>query len=179
MGNKYTGISADFIIKLHPTSASRGWGKSVRSHPFWYVEYWVDDKYLRNSLVLGAKGIISLLGKYGKSLSDFSWEIEKSDLIYSAPWTPQKEVENCIYFIHAIGTERIKIGWAAILSVRLYNLSCSSPFPLKVLCAIPGSRTDEAELHRRFDKIRVHNEWFLYTDELMEFIKSLKNSSLI
>lgn len=73
-----------------------------------------------------------------------------------------------IYFIQAGGF--VKIGSTSDLAERLRTLQCANPMDLKVLATIPGGRTEEAALHRRFATSIHRNEWFNLTSDLISFI---------
>ncbi len=80
-----------------------------------------------------------------------------------------------IYFIEAIGLERIKIGVTNNLSHRLGILQACSPIRLKVLLAMPGTTQTEAGFHRRFAAFRLHGEWFQATARLRDAIRALQS----
>ena len=88
---------------------------------------------------------------------------------------PGIDAKNCVYFIEAVGSGRVKIGKADLLGARLAGLSCASPFPLRVLLTVPGAEDEESELHERFAHLRVHREWFLLQGELLDYIEEHTN----
>ena len=76
-----------------------------------------------------------------------------------------------IYFIQGSETKRIKIGYSVNPKARLQSLSASEP--LTLLKTIPGNAEEEKKLHKRFQHLRRHGEWFEADEELIQFIKSL------
>ena len=83
------------------------------------------------------------------------------------------DTSDCVYFIEAVGSGRVKIGIASTsLKGRMSGIACHSPFPLNVLLTIPGGGKEERELHKRFAHLRVHREWFLLQGELLDYIES-------
>lgn len=73
----------------------------------------------------------------------------------------------CVYFI---GNHRaVKIGVSHDISRRLGEVDRGYE-PVKVLLLIPGSYSEERELHDRFGDLSIRKEWFLHTDALAEFI---------
>ncbi len=68
-----------------------------------------------------------------------------------------------VYIVEAVGAGRVKIGWTggSILR-RLPELQVCSPFPLRLLAAMSGSRLDERRFHCHFSEHRVIGEWFDY-----------------
>lgn len=119
------------------------------------------------------------------------WEKTKQRLERIAPidamqWTrasidevrvTNDDIENCVYFIEAVGSGRVKIGIASSLNRRFEELSCASPFPLSVLATIPGGIEEETKLHRDYKHLRVHREWFLLQGDLLDFIDEYRRKS--
>jgi len=142
----------------------------------WYTDFSHMGLYKRKTQRIGVKAIKRLLGEYNLAIDSLRWESIPSEHYDSAPWADETygKGADCIYFIHALGTNRLKIGWASDLPIRFHWLSCASPFPLLLICTIPGTRSDEADMHKRFSHLRVHNEWFIYSNELKEFTDNVK-----
>lgn len=57
-----------------------------------------------------------------------------------------RDLTSRIYFIEAVGTGLIKIGYALNVDTRLRTLATSSAVPLQLLGTIEGGPTKEAEL---------------------------------
>jgi hypothetical protein len=74
-----------------------------------------------------------------------------------------------IYFIQ--NGDAVKIG-VTIHDARdrLAYLQTATPHKLTLLGHIEGSYDEERALHRRFAHLRIRNEWFRLTRELIEFI---------
>ena len=85
---------------------------------------------------------------------------------------------NCVYLIECDGFVKIGVTWD--LEFRLRSLQLANPLPLHVLGVIPfgGNRLRafqyESILHRRFDNDRIHGEWFVFNDAIMEFCERKK-----
>jgi hypothetical protein len=79
--------------------------------------------------------------------------------------------EPLVYFISA-EPDLIKIGCTTNLSSRLRSLRTAHPNELRILLAMPGSRDDEQELHRRFAEFRVGREWFRRSKPIDDYIAS-------
>lgn len=73
-----------------------------------------------------------------------------------------------IYFLECDGL--IKIGCSQDPQRRQYRLNTGNPKAIQWLGAVPGSRRDEAALHRRFRHVRVRGEWFRPDEELRAVI---------
>jgi hypothetical protein len=80
-----------------------------------------------------------------------------------------------VYFIHAEGTNRYKIGRSANPLTRLETLKKQSPFPLKIIKSYwaPDAINEERMLHEHFSIHRIHGEWFVFSDinRVFEFTK--------
>jgi hypothetical protein len=75
------------------------------------------------------------------------------------------------YFIKAKKMSAIKVGITTCVLQRLTALQTASPYKLKLMGYINGDR--EKEIHKIFEKDRLHGEWFSETQELVNFIKNL------
>lgn len=76
-----------------------------------------------------------------------------------------------VYFIRAVMPDGlIKIGRAIDPNVRFAELRTMSPVPLKPLGVVSSDRFAEVELHRRFQGLRSHGEWFDADVSLLTFI---------
>jgi len=72
-----------------------------------------------------------------------------------------------IYFVHADGTNRYKIGLTVDLDRRMRELNGKqAPFENKLLWSIEVSdmRSAEKDLHDMFSNRRVNGEWFLFDE---------------
>jgi hypothetical protein len=77
-----------------------------------------------------------------------------------------------IYLLHAIGTDRYKIGLASDIPKRMSQLSKQSAFPLALIASHPSCdmSRDEENWHKLFEEQRVHGEWFeLSIDQVWVF----------
>ncbi len=109
--------------------------------------------------------------KYLRNLSDF---------IFSED-TEQKEY---IYFLvceidkHRDWINRVKTGRTENIKKRIKNLSTGGASPLKPWYLFPVPKKDasklEKNLHKRFRRIKVNNEWFKIKPPIRNFIKAHK-----
>lgn len=76
-----------------------------------------------------------------------------------------------VYFVRS--GDAVKIGMSGDIPSRIRALRTMSPLPLELLGAIPGGRTEEAELHRAWAGQRMHGEWFKATPDLIGRIAGL------
>ncbi len=79
--------------------------------------------------------------------------------------------------IYFVGNEHgaIKIGYTADLNVqkRLWACQTSNADLLTILGYRDGIEIDEGNLHCRFAHLRIRGEWFVATNELLDYILSL------
>ena len=81
-----------------------------------------------------------------------------------------------VYFVEAVESKRIKIGFAHDVDVRVKLLQTGSPERLRVLAVIHSApASHERELHERFADARLHGEWFAPADALLAFIRHVLN----
>lgn len=74
-------------------------------------------------------------------------------------------------FIYAIECgDRIKIGYSTQPDLRFNKIASDAPYPCKMLGFWAGTRGDEAMLHREFEDVRIHGEWFASTERLRKTI---------
>ena len=80
---------------------------------------------------------------------------------------------SCVYFIEAIGFDRVKIGWTTKpAQERVKALKTSSPCDLVLLGTMPAKdQLAEKLVHERFSSIRIVGEWFEKTTELLAFVE--------
>lgn len=88
------------------------------------------------------------------------------------------EVENFsnigVYFVQGEISKRIKIGHSQDVESRLKSLQGSER--LRLLCVVPDATTEmEIELHEKFAHLRVIGEWFEGSQELVDYINTLKS----
>lgn len=84
---------------------------------------------------------------------------------------PDDEVT--LYFVQCETTKLIKIGLTTGLRTRLSTMRGCCPTVLTLLAHFEGTRSQEAELHRRFAAHRAHREWFYPDQEILSYIEQL------
>lgn len=78
-----------------------------------------------------------------------------------------------VYFVRAEVTGLVKIGFTqGDPAARMADLQVGSPVRLTLLGAVPGDRSDEQALHRRFAHARSHGEWFYPCPDLLSYLES-------
>lgn len=76
-------------------------------------------------------------------------------------------MKQCVYFIRAVGTNMVKIGYTASgIKQRLSGLNTSSPFDLECVFLLPSDdpTTVELEIHNQLAQYRRRGEWFELSD---------------
>lgn len=85
-----------------------------------------------------------------------------------------------VYFAQSVGGGPIKVGAASDVSARLGQLQTGAAAQLRILAVISrAGMACETALHRRFDHLRSHGEWFHPTRELTNFIVDLRHAPLL
>jgi len=75
-----------------------------------------------------------------------------------------------VYFIEAVGLQRIKIGVSTNVGRRRRQLECSSPAKLVLIGCISGTTITERYLHLAFRAWRVNREWFDFAADLQRIV---------
>lgn len=83
-----------------------------------------------------------------------------------------------VYFISTHREKEVKIGWAVDVKRRLSQLQTGHPYELLVAYSAPGTQADERALHERFSELRLHGEWFRYTEEIHDFLYDLEDAQI-
>ena len=85
-----------------------------------------------------------------------------------------------IYVIHAVNTDRYKIGKSINPNNRLVSLSKQAPYKLKLLFsfAVQDMSRAEKQLHQHFVDKQVNSEWFQLSNDDIEDLKSLSPHNL-
>ncbi len=80
----------------------------------------------------------------------------------------RQQQDGWIYYVKNAG--HIKIGWTADLTTRLRHYPPGS----ELLAVHPGTRTDEARLHKRFTVHRTHGrEWYPLAAVLVQHVDAM------
>lgn len=80
----------------------------------------------------------------------------------------------CVYFVRSGRTGPIKIGHAKRLRARLHALSTAHHEQLILLATLAGGEVQERRLHSQFSAYRLRGEWFEASDELLDFIETIR-----
>ena len=79
-----------------------------------------------------------------------------------------------IYYIYDQANNAVKIGYAKSKEHvwhRYENLQVGNVTPFVMLHYEEGSQKDEASKHKQFSKLRIRGEWFLFIDELRDYLQ--------
>lgn len=80
-----------------------------------------------------------------------------------------------VYFMRrADGVGAVKIGCSKWPESRLTAMQVWAPEPLAIIATAPGGFEDEKRLHRQFDKLRLHGEWFEPAAPLLALIARVR-----
>jgi len=87
-----------------------------------------------------------------------------------------KHKTDFIYVIHAVGTNRVKIGFSSDPQRRLVALQTGSSFPLAIIGVRAGSLKLEQAIHGQLQDCRVEGEWFdIAPDEALKIVQDAKD----
>ena len=78
-----------------------------------------------------------------------------------------------VYVVHAVGTDRYKIGYSSDVDKRINSLKTGCPYPISVITVFEGGTPeDERAIHGVYRDRRVHGEWFCLSDDTVEWMKA-------
>lgn len=80
-----------------------------------------------------------------------------------------------VYFIEALGLNRLKIGYSHNPKSRLSDLQVASPVKLALILGITNGDDElERAIHQRFAEFRTAGEWFVFADPIRKFLSDVK-----
>lgn len=85
---------------------------------------------------------------------------------------PRRPRRSLVYFVQS--GSAVKIGVTEDIDKRLAALQTGTPAPICLLATIPGNKTTESQLHKRFAADHIHYEWFRLSPELLQYIGSVQ-----
>jgi hypothetical protein len=74
--------------------------------------------------------------------------------------------------VYVIGfADYVKIGWSEHVEERLFDIQKHAPEKLVLYTVLAAKKATEHKLHRRFNGMRLHGEWFALTYSLKGWIE--------
>lgn len=115
---------------------------------------------------------------YDDFLSDFDLPLgqpRRPRIARLAPEPTQEApppLEPVIYFARC--GEYIKIGFTrGKPKQRLKGLSTANPLPVELVATTSGGQELERELHQRFSEFHTSGEWFVFSDQIRDYIAGI------
>jgi hypothetical protein len=161
-------LSAEYPITPLSTDAERRLVCPVCSFDYVHFElpYVVDHDNHSDQLI-----IIPMWSECGSEFEiRFRFHEGQTETFVSLLKSCNSNAKSYVYFIEAIGLNRIKIGVSDNPKKRLKQLATSSPVPLLLKGITSGGHGAEKYLHRRFEHLRLNKEWFHASNELIDYI---------
>jgi hypothetical protein len=84
-----------------------------------------------------------------------------------------------IYFILNSESNHIKIGYSVNPLKRIKALQTGNSSNLEIITVIEGDIKFERILHFNFKKYNIKNEWFIYSEEIKEFLNFINYLYLV
>lgn len=101
---------------------------------------------------------------------------ELVDILEERLTSPSTPMKGTIYFVQAHDGEPVKIGFSRDVKRRINAIQKSNGSRLVTLGLMDGDLDVEKTIHTKFANLRLHGEWFLPGQELLNFIESTKGS---
>jgi hypothetical protein len=114
-------------------------------------------------------GIVYYLNK--KEKSDYLQKVSDEDFLKRI----KNQKKKCLYLISE-ENKFLKIGVAEDVDKRLKQLKTSNHNHLRILYNIKSLGKIEKILHEYFYKFHKENEWFYYSDFIVDFFEKLNNN---
>lgn len=157
---------------------------SVRKHPtkgdgWWHIDY-LPNGQKGKRIRIPFQGTEEQAKKREMLLKSGLWEGEFENVESSFSKINFDESKGpYIYFIQQGQSGPIKIGFTKDdLYRRVKKLQTGNHIPLRLLAVIENASVrKETELHSRFSQYKLTGEWFSPSDDLIEFIKTIKSRS--
>lgn len=73
---------------------------------------------------------------------------------------------------------QVKIGFTGDLRRRLYQIRNTCPPESYLVGVVRGDMALEKELHNKFEKYHITREWFCLSNEIKEFIQSVRTNPM-
>lgn len=135
----------------------------------------VDPKTFRNWIARGVKANDGLFRKLVDTIQRAESELREESFLEHSDLKSQRIF---LYFIQGEMTRLIKIGQTRNHPhQKLYEFQSASPDKLRLLKVAHAEKGYEKQLHLQFGPNRAHGTWFYPSQELLEFIESLKELS--
>lgn len=83
---------------------------------------------------------------------------------------PQFAGTSVVYFIQALETSLIKIGYSGNVQQRLMAINRGAPGGVKLIAIMRGDKQLESDLHRYFAHLSTGYEWFKPDAEIFDYI---------
>lgn len=101
-------------------------------------------------------------------------KVVTDDAIIPADARAKDGGETCETSVYFVSTgARIKIGVARNPAKRMVELQTGASHKLVLMGLIRGGRATERFLHKKFVHLRTSGEWFRFTPEIREFLRSV------
>jgi hypothetical protein len=75
--------------------------------------------------------------------------------------------------VYVIGfADYVKIGWSQNVKRRIFDIQKHAPEKLVLYRLIPAKEIIERNLHRKFEHLRLHGEWFALARSLKDWVEN-------
>jgi len=78
-----------------------------------------------------------------------------------------------IYFARHGDMPFVKIGFTRHMRNRMSTINRECSTVVEVVALLPGTPTEERELHKRFAPYNITGEWFLFVGEVRDLVENL------
>jgi len=85
---------------------------------------------------------------------------------------PKKRAKGAfVYLMHDIDQNLLKIGFTENPKRRFKEIANANTNKIEFLGTIPGTKTNESNLHRKWKRFNAKLEWFNYDDDIIDYFR--------
>jgi hypothetical protein len=84
---------------------------------------------------------------------------------------PKKNVGKDLYLMINTTNNTLKIGRSNNPITRLKQLNTASSDRIELICIHEDFGDAEIRIHKKFEKFKLNGEWFIYSQEIVDFMK--------
>lgn len=131
--------------------------------------------HITTQLVIGGYKLGGSVVAIPEGILDAEPQLPKKQPFKNNPkLTAKADGEAVVYFLEAVGVDKIKIGASSHVQKRIRSIQKTSPVQLRLLAIMKGGGPVEEKLHAQFAHLRSHGEWFHAATELRDFVKRIE-----
>ena len=132
---------------------------------------------IHHEKLIANEGVNAWLVKFGVNLDAIRWWYKDENFLFDSELSKmdaanREKKQKFVYFILNPADQLVKIGISEEPTARLFSLQTANAIRLELLGFISGGAQKEREIQKKFSHLHVRGEWFVFGDEIRDFISS-------